>query len=67
VAARDKLKADPRYTYIALTVAQRAQVEHLMLPTVADWRQNMTRLGLDGDRLYDRARELVRQSSVAAR
>jgi TRAP-type C4-dicarboxylate transport system substrate-binding protein len=64
---RDRLKTDPRYSYIALTDAQHAQIEHLIQPAVTDWKQNMTRLGLDGDRLYDRARELVRQSSVAER
>jgi TRAP-type C4-dicarboxylate transport system substrate-binding protein len=66
-ATRDRLRTDPRYTYIALTDTQHAQIEHLIQPAVTDWKQNMTRLGLDGDRLYDRAHELLRQSIVAER
>jgi TRAP-type transport system periplasmic protein len=67
VTARQALKANPTYTYIALTTEQRADMERLIQPVVKDWKQTMTRAGYDGDALYDRARELVHQSSVAVR
>jgi hypothetical protein len=42
-------------------------MERLIQPAVKVWKQGMAEAGLDGDGLYDRARELARQSSVAAR
>jgi TRAP-type C4-dicarboxylate transport system substrate-binding protein len=66
-AARDKLKTDTRLTYVALTAAQRSDIERIIQPSVADWKQSMARSGLDGEGLYERARELVHQSSVAVR
>jgi TRAP-type C4-dicarboxylate transport system substrate-binding protein len=65
--ARDLLKADTRYTYIALTAAQHADIERLVQPVVAQWKQSMAQAGLDGEGLYNRERELVHQSSLAAR
>jgi TRAP-type transport system periplasmic protein len=66
--ARDALKSDPRFTYIALTPAQQADIERLIQPAVADWKLGMTRAGLDGPALYDRAQELMRSgNSVAVR
>jgi TRAP-type C4-dicarboxylate transport system substrate-binding protein len=66
-AAKQALKANPAYTYIALTAEQRADMERLIQPAVKVWKQGMTEAGLDGDGLYDRARELAHQSSVAVR
>ncbi len=67
MTSRARLKADPQYSYIALTEAQHAEMERRIQPAVADWKQGMARAGIDGDRLYARARELVQQNSVAAR
>jgi TRAP-type C4-dicarboxylate transport system substrate-binding protein len=66
-AAKQGLKSNPTYTYIPLTAEQRADMERLIQPAVKVWKQGMAEAGLDGDGLYDRAQELVRQSSVAAR
>lgn len=67
VVARKKFQADPRYTYIAVSDEQRAEFEHAMKPAFDDWKANMTRLGIDGDRLLTRTRELVKQFAVAAK
>ena len=36
-------------------------------PAVAEWKANMAKLGIDGERLYTRARELIQQYKVAAK
>ncbi|MDB5403331.1 MAG: hypothetical protein JWQ55_5349 [Rhodopila sp.] len=64
---REILKADPRFTYVALTAAQHADIERLVQPVVANWKQSMTQAGLDGEALFSRAQQLVHQSSLAAR
>jgi TRAP-type C4-dicarboxylate transport system substrate-binding protein len=65
--AKQALKSNPAYTYIPLTAEQRADMERIIQPAVKVWKQGMAEAGLDGEGLYDRANELVRQSSVAAR
>jgi hypothetical protein len=42
-------------------------MERIIQPVVKAWMQSMAQAGLDGDGLYARARELVKQSSLAAR
>ena len=36
-------------------------------PAVAEWKANMAKLGIDGERLYTRARELIQQYKVATK
>jgi len=42
-------------------------MERVISPAIQDWKASMTKLGIDGDKLYKRARELVQQSKVAAK
>lgn len=65
-AAKQKFKADQRYTYIALTPEQRTQMQRAIAPSVDQWKAGMARQGYDGERLYNRARELVQQYKVAS-
>lgn len=66
VAARLKLKADPRYTFITFDAEQRAELERVLAPAFNDWKAGMAKLGIDGERLLSRARELVKQFTVSA-
>jgi TRAP-type transport system periplasmic protein len=66
-AARDEMRKDPRYTYVPLSVAQRAEMEKLVAPVVADWKSKMAQQGVDAERLYARARELLQQFRTAAK
>ena len=54
LATRARLKVDPRYSYIALNAEQHAEMERRIQPAVADWKQSMARIGIDGGRLYAR-------------
>jgi hypothetical protein len=42
-------------------------MERVISPAIQDWKASMTNLGIDGNKLYKRARELVQQSKVAAK
>jgi TRAP-type C4-dicarboxylate transport system substrate-binding protein len=64
--ARQTLRADPRYTYIEPNTAFRAELERAMAPSFDDWKAGMGRVGIDGDRLLTRTRELIKQFAVAA-
>ena len=66
-ATRAALKTDSRFTFVPVTASQHAEIERLVEPVVANWKQSMTQAGLDGEGLYNRAHELVHQSTVAAR
>jgi len=66
-AAGKKFQTDPRYTYITFTAEQRAEMARAMAPAFDDWKAGMTRLGLDGEGLLNRTRELVKQFEVAAK
>ena len=61
------LKTSPNHTYVALTGAQRAEMEKIIAPAVNDWKTSMAKQGLDGEGLYERARQLVRQFQTVAR
>jgi TRAP-type C4-dicarboxylate transport system substrate-binding protein len=64
-AARQKLKADSRYTYITLTSEQRGEIQSAMAPAFDDWKVSMSRLGLDGEHLLTRTRELAGQFAMS--
>jgi TRAP-type C4-dicarboxylate transport system substrate-binding protein len=66
-ATKKKLQADPRYTYVALSAEQRADMQRIITPAIADWKASMAKLGIDGEKLLARAQELVQQFKVAAK
>jgi len=66
-AARQKLRADPHYTYRDLTAQQRAEMATIIEPAVGDWKAAMAKQGIDGEALYNKARSFAQQFSTAAR
>jgi TRAP-type C4-dicarboxylate transport system substrate-binding protein len=66
-ATRDRLRVDPQYTYLALTPQIRTEMEAAIQPAVNHWKAAMARQGVDGERLYARARELARPFHTASR
>jgi TRAP-type C4-dicarboxylate transport system substrate-binding protein len=66
-AAAGKFRADPRYTFVPSSDELRDEMRRAMAPVFDDWKADMTRRGPDGERLLTRARELVKQFSVAAK
>lgn len=65
-ATKKRLIADPRYTIVSLTPAQRGEIERLVAPAVNDWKAAMAKQGIDGEKLYARARALGQQFQMAA-
>jgi TRAP-type C4-dicarboxylate transport system substrate-binding protein len=66
-ATKARLRGDNRFITTTLTPEQRAAMEHTIAPVIADWKSAMAKQGLDGERLYARARELVHESTTASR
>jgi TRAP-type C4-dicarboxylate transport system substrate-binding protein len=64
---KKKLQSDPRFTALAFSDQQRAELQAVTAPAVAEWKANMAKLGIDGEKLYARARELIQQYKVAAK
>ena len=64
---KKKLQADPRITSISFSDEQRAELQRVTAPAIQEWKANMAKLGIDGERLYTRARELIMQYKVAAK
>ena len=64
---KKKLQSDPRFTALAFSDQQRAELQAVTAPAVAEWKTNMAKLGIDGEKLYTRARELIQQYKVAAK
>jgi TRAP-type transport system periplasmic protein len=67
VMTRKKIQADPRITAISFSDEQRVELGRVITPTIESWKADMTKRGLDGERLYTRARELIAQYSIAAK
>jgi TRAP-type transport system periplasmic protein len=65
-ASKAKIKSDPRFTTLSFTAEQRQALERVIAPSITDWKSSMDKQGIDGNRLYKRARELVQQSKVAS-
>jgi TRAP-type C4-dicarboxylate transport system substrate-binding protein len=63
---KKKLQSDPRFTALSFNDEQRAELLRVTAPAVAEWKANMAKLGIDGERLYTRAKELIQQYKVAA-
>jgi TRAP-type C4-dicarboxylate transport system substrate-binding protein len=66
-ATKKKLQTDPRFTVLSFSGEQRAELQRVTAPAVAEWKANMAKLGIDGERLYTRARELIQQYKVATK
>ena len=64
---KKKLQADPRITAINFSDEQRDELQRVTTPAIEEWKASMAKLGIDGERLYARARELVQQYKVAAK
>ena len=64
---KKKLQTDPRFTALTFNDEQRAELQRVTAPAVTEWKANMAKLGIDGERLYARARELVQQYKVATK
>jgi TRAP-type C4-dicarboxylate transport system substrate-binding protein len=64
---KKKLQNDPRFTALSFTDEQRAELQRVTAPAIAEWKANMAKLGIDGEKLYARARELVQQYKVATK
>jgi TRAP-type C4-dicarboxylate transport system substrate-binding protein len=67
VITKKKLLSDPRFTALTFNDEQRAELQRVTAPAVAEWKANMAKLGIDGERLYTRARELIQQYKVATK
>jgi TRAP-type C4-dicarboxylate transport system substrate-binding protein len=66
VISKKKILGDPRLTSLAFNDEQRAELLRVTAPAVEEWKANMAKLGIDGERLYKRAKELIQQYKVAA-
>lgn len=65
--SRKQVLADGRITPVSFSEAQIAELNRLVTPAIEDWKANMAKRGLDGDKLYSRARELIAHYQAAAR
>ncbi len=66
-ATKARLRGDNRFITSELTPEQHDAMERTIVPVIADWKSAMAKQGLDGERLYTRARELVHLSTTASR
>ena len=67
IAAKNKVLADGRITAISFSDAQVAELNRVVTPAIDDWKAGMAKRGLDGEKLYTRARELIAQYQTAAK
>ena len=65
-ATKKKIQANPRIVNLSFSDEQRSELNRVVTPAIEDWKRDMAKRGLDGDRLYDRARELIAQYSIAS-
>jgi len=59
--SKKKIQSDPRFTALNFSDEQRLELQRLTAPAVQEWKANMAKLGIDGDRLYKRAIELIQR------
>jgi TRAP-type C4-dicarboxylate transport system substrate-binding protein len=67
LASRDKVLADKRIISMSFSPAQVAELNRVVTPAIEDWKANMAKRGLDGEKLYTRARELIAQYQADAK
>jgi TRAP-type C4-dicarboxylate transport system substrate-binding protein len=65
--SKKKIQSDPRFTALNFSDEQRLELQRLTAPAVQEWKANMAKLGIDGDRLHKRAIELIQRYKVAAK
>jgi TRAP-type transport system periplasmic protein len=65
--SRKRLQSDPRFTAMTFSDEQLAELQRVTAPAVQEWKVNMTKQGIDADRLYKRAIELIHRYKVAAK
>jgi len=65
--SKKKLQNDPRFTALNFSDEQCSELQRLTAPAIQEWKASMAKLGIDGDRLYKRAIELVQRYKVAAK
>ena len=56
LAAKNKVLADRRITAISFSDAQVAELNRVVTPAIDDWKVDMAKRGLDGEKLYKGAR-----------
>jgi TRAP-type transport system periplasmic protein len=66
LASKKKVQSDPRITAISFSAGQVTELNRVVAPAIEDWKANMAKRGLDGERLYTRARELIAQYQAGA-
>jgi TRAP-type C4-dicarboxylate transport system substrate-binding protein len=64
---RKKLQGDPRFTALTFSDEQLAELKRVTAPAVQEWKVNIAKQGIDSERLYKRAIELILRYRVAAR
>lgn len=62
---RDRIKSQGSHKVITLTAEQRAEMLRRTAPVVDEWAEGVTRDGVDGRKIIERARELIRTSPKA--
>jgi len=67
LASKNKVLADRRITAISFSDAQIAELNRVVTPAIEDWKASMAKRGLDGEKLYTRARELIAQYQADAK
>jgi TRAP-type transport system periplasmic protein len=65
--SKKKLQTDPRFTALNFSDEQRSELQRVTAPAIQEWKASIAKLGIDSDRLYKRAMELVQQHKVAAK
>ena len=64
---RKRLQSDPRFTALNFSDEQLAELQRVTAPAVQEWKVNMTKQGIEADRLYRRAVELIQRYKVAVK
>jgi TRAP-type C4-dicarboxylate transport system substrate-binding protein len=64
-AARERMKNQSSHKVISLSAEQRAEMARRTAPVIEEWTHGVSHDGVDGRKIIERARELVRQSPKA--
>jgi len=64
---KKRLQNDPRFTTLTFSDEQLAELKRVTAPAVQEWKANVAKQGIDSERLYKRAIELIERYKVAAR
>jgi TRAP-type C4-dicarboxylate transport system substrate-binding protein len=64
---KKKLQNDPRFIALSFSDEQRAELQRVTAPAIAEWKANLAKQGINGEVLYARAKQLIEQYKVAAK